>query len=1108
MTRDPFYQQILAGLRGQLDPELFERCAAGLLRRIYAGLVPIRGGSDAGMDGACTDGAGPGFPLVCTTGEDVIGNLNQSLRSYRSKGDTRDRAILATSQELTGTRRRNLEAAAGELGFILVGIHTQANFADLLYRDPAWCLELLGLTGNPPPLSALPLNNRPALTSSLIGREEDLAWLRATPGDLLLVGQPGAGKTSVLSVLAQAGEGLFVIDDDLARVAAGIREQGPMALLVDDAHLRPGFLKRLRHLRQEVGASFRIIADCWPGERDLVARELGVTPSAVRLIDLLRRSQIVEIIRDCGIAGPNGLLHELVDQAAGKAGLAVTLCHLCLREGAREIVLADALARDVRATFEQLVGAKAIPVLAAFATGGERGLPMATVARELAMSLASIQADSVRLAAGGVLDQIGPGVLAVRPEALRHALVRDVFFRGPATLPIGCLLTAGEPDAVARTLIGARRRGARVEYPLLTDWLRRTTSDETWAAFAWLGPAESRWVLREEPGRLMAVARATLHHVPDEVIPLLLDAEAREERPGASTSEGPLGTLRAWVAAAHPGTGEPVRRREALLRAALAWAGRGESWTVGLAAACTALTPAFIDYEHSPADRFGLTMLHGCITPEEMLAAQGLWPRLRERLAEFGVEDWSPLKALAEEWAYPGRMTVQLSPEVVGKMAGFVAQVLEEITRLGQDRPSLLHWALRLAHYQGLQLPVQLDPDFLTLFPFRELGDWHSAQEEQAGAARELAARWVSAPPEEVARRLAAWDLEMRGPEGRLWPCWSDFVCGEIARRSDAPSAWVNALRDAGAAADLIEPFLRRAAELSEPGWCERLEACLDDASLQAAAVGVVLQLAEPPPGLIDRALRCPAGLPAVALSLCIRGSISEDRVRLLLEHEDGAVASSAATGEWYADPAGSVRPGLRAAWRRAVVRCMDEPHGGMLRLDADLARDWLASRLWDPTLYLWERGPAREALEMLSTAQRVDLLRQAPDDVFGGEAVRWIVGDDLAVYSQLLADKRHHRHHLAPLCGRPDDAWAAKALLALGTGYVPEEVALAAHRRLASWGSESDLWAELASLFQALASHPDARIRQVAQIGREDAMARSEVARLRERREAVLGDS
>jgi len=58
MIRDTFYKKIIEGLNSQLDPELFEQCAADLLRTDFPGLVPVRGGTDAGMDGAVADGKG------------------------------------------------------------------------------------------------------------------------------------------------------------------------------------------------------------------------------------------------------------------------------------------------------------------------------------------------------------------------------------------------------------------------------------------------------------------------------------------------------------------------------------------------------------------------------------------------------------------------------------------------------------------------------------------------------------------------------------------------------------------------------------------------------------------------------------------------------------------------------------------------------------------------------------------------------------------------------------------------------------------------------------------------------------------------------------------
>ena len=54
MTRDPLYQQILRALEGSLDDELFERCAADILRESYPALVPMTGGDDGGYDGEWT----------------------------------------------------------------------------------------------------------------------------------------------------------------------------------------------------------------------------------------------------------------------------------------------------------------------------------------------------------------------------------------------------------------------------------------------------------------------------------------------------------------------------------------------------------------------------------------------------------------------------------------------------------------------------------------------------------------------------------------------------------------------------------------------------------------------------------------------------------------------------------------------------------------------------------------------------------------------------------------------------------------------------------------------------------------------------------------------
>jgi len=117
---DSFYEEIIEALAKPLDEDLFELGAAFLLRREFPTLVPIRGGTDSGKDG---ETAGDGPLLVCTTGANVIANLTSSLTSYVKANGTRGSLILATSHELTETRRHNLKKRARDLGFSLLQIY-------------------------------------------------------------------------------------------------------------------------------------------------------------------------------------------------------------------------------------------------------------------------------------------------------------------------------------------------------------------------------------------------------------------------------------------------------------------------------------------------------------------------------------------------------------------------------------------------------------------------------------------------------------------------------------------------------------------------------------------------------------------------------------------------------------------------------------------------------------------------------------------------------------------------------------------------------------------------------------------------------------------------
>jgi hypothetical protein len=353
----------------------------------------MRGGSDAGIDGAIADGEGEHFPLITTTSDDVIGNLTSNLEEYIRKGRKRRKAVLATSRYLTPPKIRNLYDRAAELGFTLVNVHSQDAIANLLYHRPEWYRALLGLTGNPPPLSAIPRTDRLLTNLSLIGREADLEWLNQTIGDRLLVGQPGSGKTFLLHQLAQEGKGLFVIRSEIGEIAAQLRalqaDAAPLpALMVDDAQNSLELLRDLRHLRQEIGAEFAIVATGWPGAEESLAAALNHLPTAqIHRLDKLTQDEIVQVVNAAGLQGPNLLVHEIVNQAEGLPGLAVTLAWLCLQGDVRRVALGDFLSASVLRFLEPLVGQHASHVLATLAVSGDAGLTMQAVAHATSLPL-------------------------------------------------------------------------------------------------------------------------------------------------------------------------------------------------------------------------------------------------------------------------------------------------------------------------------------------------------------------------------------------------------------------------------------------------------------------------------------------------------------------------------------------------------------------------------------------------------------------------------------------------------------------------------------------------------------------------------------------------
>jgi CheY-like chemotaxis protein len=1110
MISDPFYRQILERLATRLNGDLFEACASALLRKDFPTLVPIPGGTDSGMDGTT---AGHGPFLICTTSKDVIGNLTKNLTSYLQSGGSRRSILIATSQELTQTRRANLEKSARGLGFNLRHIYDQAALADRLYHEPRWCKELLGLTGRPSALTVIPRTERPLLDQILIGREDAFRWLQGSSGDRLLIGQPGCGKTFLLRSLALKGWGLFLVDSDIEAIAVAIRSQQPKVIIVDDAHSRLEMLTTLRHLREEVRADFEIVTTSWEGDKQQVAEVLSLPNSRIHQLELLTRDEIVEVIKQTGLIGSVELLREIVDQAEGRPGLAVTLSYLCLNGDARDVFLGEALNRSIGITFQRLVGDMVNSILGAFAIGGDHGMPMDIVAGVLGIPIAQLRLSLSRLAAGGVLRQGREGNLSVWPRTLRYILVRDTFFGGKCNLPSAALIQDA-PDKwdMAETLIGAISRGANV--PDMVGLLESIGSSTLWRDYASLGEDEAKFVLRRHPELLHSIGEVTLLLVPYETLPMLLKAAVGDRRKTHNTPEHPLRWIEDWIQAVKPESGEAVLRRQILIDAVARWLREGGDERITLRALALALKPTSQSISTDPGSGMKVTISSWLLTKDELSRFNELWRQAKEIAITLSYPDWQELFDVARMWVYPeaGTRVETIPPDIKQEMRSIAVQIVEDIVALSREHPGLQQKVKRYTDKLGLEVELSTDAEFEILFPEIDRDDVMESLQEESRQVLALAEKWKTLSPAEASRRLLFLENEAALANKRS-PRWTVYLCEQIARETADPSAWLDEFMAKGLPADTGEPFLRKAIATQAPEWERVIAECINKPQYAWIAVSVLLTLHDMPDDLLNQATEKASEYPDLIETLCLRNQVPEHTIMLLLRSQNPAVSINAAVGAWYGDPKEQIQESIAADWKAAMLRAEDREFwiSEILKSDSSLAFEWLVARLETKTnlipFYIWQEVEA--AISVLDVAQRIALLQwvdgSGPMD---STLIAKLAGNDLLMYREILRHERLSKLHLAPLNEHPVGNWSEKAILALEAGYSPEQIASATLKfGDESWvGNISQMWHQWVQDFEALNTHPDERVRKVGGLGATKALEHERMAAASEHREAVYG--
>ena len=1156
---DPLHQAIAHAIRQQLDPAAFARCAHDLLQsEYYPGLHPIPPKRDTDMDSVAGPDAGPTFVLVATTAKDYRRNLRESIQRYLNAGSEERAFVLATTQEVTDESRLRLMRAAGERwGVELRAIHDRGNFEQLLYHSPRWRRELLGVTHSASALSRFPASTRASVPIPLIGRDSEIAQLRSADGDIVLTGKPGVGKTFLLERLADEDWGLFDLGWSVPRLKDAVFGMRPPRVMLDDAHLSPDRLDAVRQLRREMDGDFDfgIVAVSWPGRAGEVAAHL---PDAERIdIEELERDRIVEIVEAAGVARRD-LQRLIADQSRGRAGLAVALARACKTGGIDAVASGRKLLEDLAAWYRRTLGKKSHQVLGALALAGGAGATLEQVSGITGLSPAATSNLVRGLAEGGIIDEaerpLSPEEmfdraqtprptrsdwLCVQPEALRYALVADVFY-GIGSLPVETAVERLDPSAIAALpLIGAAHRDADVDRAWLRDRVIYWWHDEQAAVeYALLGPDEMRAALERASVHRTRIAEACYAAgvAPERALRVLMEQARGDDRAEPGAPDHPLRIVGDYLAS--PGAGMDARRLA--VRVADAWLREGRDAYAGIRVLAHAVNPVWWEHSLDPGLGKTLTIREGVASPAAAAELGRIWDSILEIAKR--EQDNIPVAVILDAlhpWVRPEASSWPRSPgeESAKALRDVAERIVQRLAAIFRERPGVLYRLHTLAKSGALPVRVDVPGSFATLFPAWRDADEYARGEAFVRRAEELADR----PPAGVADELVLIDREaiLAGIESpnEMMPRGARRLARELASRDERPEEMLAALEQRGADSGLLGWFLDRSTELRRPGWEEAIERLLGSSATAEAAIRTAL--VRPVREELKR-LAIGQSAPWLGLieSLVIRDEIDDATLALLFEAPDTQVAQEAAmalgaANEVRAGRLERLQPPMLERWKEIVVSV--PPDGGgsvssswslarVLKQDHDLCARWLRVRFailseqkWPAHRILgWE---TQEAIASLPPEIKIDLIRDLPADLdaflLGVYLPSLLAGSSGAAAALFDRSDLDDLHHLA-LCRSPgddwpvDDAWMERALLAMDRGWEPERIVESLMRGRMSWsGDESAHLQRQADAFKRLHSpeQPDGERRErIAAAGFARFRQERDRARRAERNERVFG--
>jgi hypothetical protein len=1070
--KDELYKKILEKLNESIDGELFEACTVDLLQNVYKSLSPFEGGGDGGRDGMSLDIQGREVLFVATTNSSVITNLSKNLAEYSRQGFKGREVIVATSRRLSPKKHDNLVKKAEECGLSLIKVHSQDDMALRLYRNPTWLKKLLGLSSNSQALSIDPATGRKFFGIDITGRESELSLLSTAEGDLLVAGQPGSGKSFLLQKYAIENGGLFVVSKNADQIASEVREKNPSCLIIDDADSKVDDLLMLQQIRIDTGAEFKIIATCWPSHSSSLLHKMSISNKSLIHVELLSRDTIVEVIKNCGVASPDILIKQMVDQSEGKPGMATTLANLVLLGNANEVYIGDALGEHLVALFAE-DDEEILDILSVISVAGESGASVQTLSKILDKPEVSISRLVAGLSYGGIVSENEDGKLCVRPSPLRYYLAKKTFLSGAkAADPFAIMNYFDSKNDTLEVLLNATLRGGSIDLEALYEYVKQSGNKNLFSLFAATNKKNAIRVIKKHPNKALAAPMQYLQDTPEEFIPKFLDKAINDNRELHSNPNHPLRVLSDWVKQSNPRTELNISNRKALLRALKSWKNLQKYPSIATQVIKIAFSPAYEKHSNDPGSGRTLSWTNGIISSRDIDALEEMWTSdIEEIICQIPIRAWSHLVELLHSVAYESSTGMYTLNDMQETALGKLTQKLaESMNNHSTEYDSVQTEIQAVAEAKKLKIEQKNgNSNYQVLYPTeRTLSKFREEEKKFIEAAKSLARKHIGSDPDDTIKMVV--DMHNQADAvNKNYPDLTDVFCREIALNNNINLlAWADASIKLGDRVEVSGVFIEQVVRRLPKSDCDKIvNLAFYDLKHRGTVSKLIMQGEITDEDLVAQLVDNLDDFARQAEIIALRGEMSEEIAKKFMTSKSNIGSMWTASGYAYAKKSSNsqISEIMYPLWRDALINYkltgnwnIDHYLVQALEFDSSLYVKWFAAQLplkHKSTKEQYFDGfskTAKDLIDKLSYSEKKTIISSLTENDRSRSIANKLVGNDVVLYRELLKNTKTKDYNLVPLINQSGTVWVDFVEAALNGGVEQAEVESYCKNAAGSW--------------------------------------------------------